>query len=176
MGASTYTYAEAVASEGLEHWFLAQVRMFGFPGGMPKAVVPDNLKSAVIKFDRFDPVLNRTYAENAAHYGTVVLPARLRKPHDTATVEVAGCVCGLNLCRGKCIEQGLLGWALGVFGGLVGLVGRNHACNETGNNGHEFPAVQARLTGMAWRTKRLCNLCEREQGGRKSAVLHMAQV
>jgi transposase len=84
MGASNYTYAEAVASEGLEDWILAHVRMFAFLGGVPKAVVPDNLKSAVIKADRFDPGLNRTYAEMAAHYGTAVLPARPRKPRERA--------------------------------------------------------------------------------------------
>lgn len=88
-GASNYTYAEAVASEGLEDWILAHVRMFGFLGGVPKAVVPDNLKSAVIKADRFDPGLNRTYADMAAPYGTAVLPARPRKPRDKAKVEVA---------------------------------------------------------------------------------------
>jgi transposase len=63
--------------------------MFAFLGGVPKAVVPDNLKSAVIKADRFDPGLNRTYAEMAAHYGTAILPARPRKPRDKAKVEVA---------------------------------------------------------------------------------------
>ena len=89
MGASNYTFAEAVASEGLEDWILAHVRMFAFLGGVPKAVVPDNLKSAVIKADRFDPGLNRTYAEMAAHYGTAILPARPRKPRDKAKVEVA---------------------------------------------------------------------------------------
>lgn len=89
MGASNYTYAEAVASEGLEDWILAHVRMFAFLGGVPKAVVPDNLKSAVIKADRFDPGLNRTYAEMAAHYDTAILPARPRKPRDKAKVEVA---------------------------------------------------------------------------------------
>jgi transposase len=88
-GASNYTYAEAVASEGLEDWTLAHARMFAFLGGVPKAVVPDNLKSAVIKADRFDPGLNRTYAELAAHYGTAILPARPRKPRDKAKVEVA---------------------------------------------------------------------------------------
>ena len=46
MGASNYTYSEAVASEGLEDWILAHVRMFAVLGGVPKAVVPDNLKSA----------------------------------------------------------------------------------------------------------------------------------
>jgi len=55
MGASHYTYAEAVASEGLEDWILAHIRMFAFPGGVAKAIVPDNPKSAVIRADRFDP-------------------------------------------------------------------------------------------------------------------------
>src|SRR6056297_278953 len=49
----------------------------------------DNLKSAVFKADRFDPGLNRTYAETAGHYGTAILPARPYKPRDKAKVEVA---------------------------------------------------------------------------------------
>ena len=89
MGASNFTYAEAVASEGLEDWIGAHVRMFAHLGGAPKVVVPDNLKSAVFKADRFDPGLNRTYAEMAGHYGTAILPARPRKPRDKAKVEVA---------------------------------------------------------------------------------------
>ena len=89
MGASNYTYAEAVASEGLEDWISAHVRLFAFLGGVPKLVVPDNLKSAVLKADRYDPGLNRTYAEMAEHYGTAILPARPRKPRDKAKVEVA---------------------------------------------------------------------------------------
>jgi transposase len=63
--------------------------MFTFLGGVPKVVVPDNLKSAVFKADRFDPGLNRTYAEMAGHYGTAILPARPYKPRDKAKVEVA---------------------------------------------------------------------------------------
>jgi len=89
MGASSYTYAEAVASEGLEDWIGAHTRMFAFFGGVPKVVVPDNLKSAVIKPDRHDPGLNRTYAEMAEHYGTAIVPARPYKPRDKAKVEVA---------------------------------------------------------------------------------------
>lgn len=89
MGASNYTYAEAVASEGLEDWICAHVRMLQFIGGVPRAIVPDNLKSAVFKADRFDPGLNRTYAEMASHYGTAILPARPYKPRDKAKVEVA---------------------------------------------------------------------------------------
>ena len=89
MGASNYTYAQAVATEGLEDWIGAHVRMFAFLGGVPRVVVPDNLKSAVLKADRYDPGLNRTYAEMAEHYGTAILPARPRKPRDKAKVEVA---------------------------------------------------------------------------------------
>ncbi len=89
MGASSYTYAEAVASEGLEDWIGAHTRMFSYLGGAPKAVIPDNLKSAVIKPDRHDPGLNRTYAELAEHYGTAILPARPYRPKDKAKVEVA---------------------------------------------------------------------------------------
>ena len=89
MGASNHTYGDAVVTEGLEDWIRAHVWMSAFLGGVPKAVVPDNLKSAVIKADRFDPGLNRTYADLAPHYGTAILPARPRKPRDKAKVEVA---------------------------------------------------------------------------------------
>lgn len=89
MGASSYTYAEAVCSEGLEDWVSAHTRMFAYLGGVPRAVVPDNLKSGVTKPDRFEPGVNRTYADMAAHYGTAILPARVRKPRDKSKVEVA---------------------------------------------------------------------------------------
>ena len=89
MGASSYTYAEAVASEGLEDWIGAHTRMFSYFGGVTKAVVPDNLKAAVIKPDRHDPGLNRTYAEMAEYYGTAILPARPYRPKDKAKAEVA---------------------------------------------------------------------------------------
>lgn len=65
------------------------MRLFAFLGGVPKVVVPDNLKAAVLKADRYDPGLNRTYAEMAEHYGTAIVPARPRKPRDKAKVEVA---------------------------------------------------------------------------------------
>ncbi|WP_029032341.1 IS21 family transposase [Salinarimonas rosea] len=89
MGASSYIYAEACAGEGLEDWIGAHVNLFAFLGGVPKLVVPDNLKAAVTKADRYEPGLNRTYAEMAAHYGVAVLPARPRKPRDKAKVEAA---------------------------------------------------------------------------------------
>jgi transposase len=70
-------------------WIDVHVSLFAFLGGAPKFVVCDNLKAAVTNPDRYDPGLNRTYAEMARHYGTTVLAARPRKPKDKAKVEVA---------------------------------------------------------------------------------------
>ena len=55
---------------------------------MPRQVVPDNLKVAVVKACLYDPEINRTYADLAAHYDTAIVPARPRKPRDKAKVEV----------------------------------------------------------------------------------------
>ena len=87
LGASNYTYAEAVASQGLADWIGAHVRAFAFFQGVPAVVVPDNLASGVSKACRYEPDLNATYAEMAAHYGVAVVPARVRKPRDKAKVE-----------------------------------------------------------------------------------------
>ena len=89
MGASNYTYAEACPSEGLADWIRAHVNLFTFLSGAPTFVVCDNLKAAVSNPDRYDPGLNRTYAEMASHYGTAILAARPRRPKDKAKVEVA---------------------------------------------------------------------------------------
>ncbi len=66
---------------------MSHVRAFGYFGCVPNALVPDNLKSAVIKAKRFDPIINRLYGEMAEHYDVVILPARVRKPQDKAVVE-----------------------------------------------------------------------------------------
>ncbi len=58
-------------------------------GGVPAQVVSDNLKSGVTKACFYEPAVNRTYADMAAHYGTAVVPARPYKPRDKAKVEVA---------------------------------------------------------------------------------------
>jgi transposase len=63
--------------------------LFRYLGGVPKFVVCDNLKAAVTNPDRYDPGINRTYAEMAGHYGTAILAARPRRPKDKAKVEVA---------------------------------------------------------------------------------------
>src|SRR5271165_3335468 len=89
LGASNYTYAEARWSEGLADWISAHVNTFTAIGGVPKAVVCDNLRAGVTKPSRYEPGINRTYQDLAEHYGFAVLPARVRKPRDKAKVEVA---------------------------------------------------------------------------------------
>ena len=89
LGASNYTYAEATWSQSLPDWIGSHSRAFAFFGGVPKVVVPDNLKSAVSKASFYDPDINPTYLDMAEHYGTAVIPARVRKPKDKAKVEVA---------------------------------------------------------------------------------------
>ncbi len=88
MGASNFTYAEATWSQSLSDWIGAHVRTFAFLGGVPKAVVPDNLRAAVTKACRYEPKINTTFAEMGAHYGTAIIPARVRRPKDKAKVEV----------------------------------------------------------------------------------------
>ena len=88
LGASSYTYAEATWSQALPDWIGSHGRAFAFFGGVPRQVVPDNLKSGVARACLYDPEINRTYAGMAAHYGTAIVPARPRKPRDKAKVEV----------------------------------------------------------------------------------------
>jgi transposase len=89
LGASNYTYAEARWSEGLANWIGAHVNALNTIGGVPKAIVCDNLKAGVTAACRYEPGINRTYQEFAEHYDTAILPTRPRKPRDKAKVEVA---------------------------------------------------------------------------------------
>jgi transposase len=87
LGASNYTYVEATESQGLSDWIGSHRRCFEALQGVPALVVPDNLKSGVTSPCFYDPELNRTYQDLAEHYGTAILPARVRKPRDKAKVE-----------------------------------------------------------------------------------------
>ena len=89
LGASNFTYAEARWGETLADWIAAHVHAFAAIGGVPQALVPDNLKAGITQPSRYEPGINRTYQELADHYGCVVLPARMRHPRDKAKVEVA---------------------------------------------------------------------------------------
>jgi len=88
LGASNYTYVEATWTQSLPAWIGSHVRAFAALGGVPEIVVPDNLKAAVTRAHRYEPELNRTYADLAHHYGVAGIPARAAKPRDKAKVEV----------------------------------------------------------------------------------------
>jgi transposase len=87
LGASSYLYAEAVRSQELLHWVSAHVHAFEALGGCPAIVVCDNLRSGVTRPHRYEPDVNATYQDMAAHYGVAVIPARSYKPRDKAKVE-----------------------------------------------------------------------------------------
>ena len=89
LGASSYTYVEASWTQSLPDWISSHIRAFGFFGGVPAQVVPDNLKAGVTKACFYEPAINRTYGDMAAHYDTAIVPARPRKPKDKAKVEGA---------------------------------------------------------------------------------------
>lgn len=88
LGASNYTYAEATHTQRIADFVGSHVRAYGYFGGVPKMTVPDQLRSAVSVPSRYEPTINRTYAELGRHYGTAIVPASPRKPREKAKVEV----------------------------------------------------------------------------------------
>ena len=86
-GASNYTYAEAHPCQSLTSWIGGHIRAFEYFGGVPELLVPDNTKTGVTSACYYEPDLNPTYLELARHYGTAVLPTRVRHPKDKAKVE-----------------------------------------------------------------------------------------
>jgi transposase len=89
LGASSYTYAEAVGDQQMANWLKVQMNAFEFCGGVPRMLVPDNTKTGVTRASIYEPDLNPTYQEFAAHYKVAVMPTRPRKPRDKAKVESA---------------------------------------------------------------------------------------
>ena len=87
MGASSETFTEAHVSQALACWIGGHVRAFEYFGGVTAAVVPDNTKTGVTSACFYEPDLNPTYQDMAEHYGTAVLPTRVRHPRDKAKVE-----------------------------------------------------------------------------------------
>jgi transposase len=85
---SGYAYAKAFLKRDQEAWTSAQVYAYNFLGGITRVVVPDNLKTGVVKHTKVDIVLNKVYQELTEHYGTVILPARVRAPKDKPTRKV----------------------------------------------------------------------------------------
>jgi transposase len=87
LSCSGYAYAEGFVSQNQESWITAHVNAFSYFGGVTKILVPDNLKTGVTGYDWYIPVINKVYHEMAEHYGTAVIPARVRKPKDKPRVE-----------------------------------------------------------------------------------------
>ena len=87
LGASNKTYAEAFDDEKLASWIAAHGHAYAFFDGVAKVTVPDNLKTGVAQPCRYEPVIHRSYQEMAEHYGTVIIPARHKKPRDNSEAE-----------------------------------------------------------------------------------------
>lgn len=118
MGASSFSYAQATWTQSLSDWLATHVGALEAIGGAPKLLVPDNAKVAVIKACLYDPQVNRTYCEMAAHYDMAVLPARPRKPKDKAKVEAGVLI----------VERWLLGRLRNYK--FYGLAELNHAIRD----------------------------------------------
>lgn len=89
LGASGYTYVEACRSQKREDFISCLVNALNFFGGVPRAIIPDNLKAAVTKSNKYEPVINESLLSFALHYETTILPARAYKPQDKGLVENA---------------------------------------------------------------------------------------
>jgi len=85
---SNYIFVKACATQGLQDFVLCTKKCLEFLGGVPQALVTDNLKSAVNKSNRYEPQINDTFIKLANHYGTTVFPTRSYKPKDKAMVEL----------------------------------------------------------------------------------------
>lgn len=84
---SGYGYVEAFLNQTQSSWIAAHVNAYEYFGGVTRILVPDNLKTGVTKHTKSEIVLNRSYQEMAEHYGTAIIPTRVRTPKDKATVE-----------------------------------------------------------------------------------------
>jgi transposase len=89
LGSSDLTYVEATPSQEKEEWIRSNERAFWYFGGVSAAIVPDNLRSGVSRSNRYEPEINPTFDDFAEHYGTVIIPARVKKMRDKALVENA---------------------------------------------------------------------------------------
>jgi len=89
LAASQLTYVEARESQEEPEWIRANENALYYFRGSTSAVIPDNLKTAVIRADPYEPGLNPVFEDFARHYGFVIMPARVRHPRDKALVEGA---------------------------------------------------------------------------------------
>ena len=103
---SCYVYAELCSDMKSENWLLCHVHAYEYFGGVPRLTIPDNLRTGVLKNTRLDTVLNRSYSELADHYGTAIVPARVRRPQDRS--HARQCLLCLYVDPGSAAERNLL--------------------------------------------------------------------
>ena len=84
---SCFAYAELCSDMKSENWLLCHVHAYEYFGAVPRLLIPDNLKVGVTKNTRLDTIINKSYAELADHYGTAIVPARVRAPQDKSHAE-----------------------------------------------------------------------------------------
>jgi transposase len=122
LAACRHMFVRPVLSMDQRVWVACHVAAFEFFGGVPARLVPDNVKTGVIKPDLYDPKINRAYAELAAHYGCLIDPARASKPKDKARVERPMPYVRDSLWRGRDwdsvehMQTAALTWCTGVAG------------------------------------------------------------
>jgi transposase len=122
LAASRHMFVRPVFRMDQQAWVAAHVAAFEFFDGVPSRLVPDNLRTGVMKPDLYDPKLNRAYAELAAHYDTLIDPARAAKPKDKPRVERPMPYIRDSFWRGRdwdsldAMQTAALGWCLEVAG------------------------------------------------------------
>ncbi len=122
LACSRHMFVRPVLRLDSRSWVAAHVAGFAFFGGVPRRLVPDNLKTGVDRPDLYDPKINRAYAELAAHYGCLIDPARALKPKDKPRVERPMPYVRDSLWRGRewrdeaHMQQAALTWCVEVAG------------------------------------------------------------
>lgn len=86
---SQYSYVDGFLDLKRDSWPTAHINPFNYFGGVSEVLVPDNLRTGVIKSDKYEPIIDEAYGELADYYQTVVVPARVRTAKDKASVEGA---------------------------------------------------------------------------------------
>ena len=123
LACSRHLFLRPVLTMDQAAWTECHVAAFAFFDGAPARLVPDNLRTGVERPDLYDPLINRSYAELAAHYGVLIDPARARKPRDKARVERPMPYCRDSFFRGRefasleHMQTEALRWSSEVAGG-----------------------------------------------------------
>ena len=87
LGDGSYPFVEAFPDETQLNWNQAHIDALEWYGGVPRVFVPDNCKTAVVHTNLYNPEINHAYRDLARHYGVAIIPARIVKPKDKASVE-----------------------------------------------------------------------------------------